>query len=110
MARIEVTNLDRWVASFLRGRRYEFRIVFGRDRENQVIDSRDPIVIWRRGREPVALIAAGELAGWMETGYLLRSPKNARRLLEAGERAARGGGEPRDVDRLSRRLGIGEGE
>ena len=33
VARIEVTNLDRWVARFLRGRRYEFRIVFGRDRE-----------------------------------------------------------------------------
>ena len=29
--RIEVANLDRWVARFLRGRRYEFRIVFGRD-------------------------------------------------------------------------------
>lgn len=77
---------------------------------DQVIDSRDPIVIRRRGREPVALIAAGELAGWMETAYLLRSPKNARRLLEAGERTARGRGEPLDVDRLRRRLGIGEGE
>ena len=33
VARIEVTNLDRWVARFLRGRRYEFRIVFGRDQE-----------------------------------------------------------------------------
>ena len=77
---------------------------------DQVIDSRDPIVIRRRGREPVALIAAGELAGWMETAYLLRSPKNARRLLEAGERTARSGGEPLDVDRLRRRLGIGEGE
>ena len=33
LARIEVTNLDRWVTSFLRGRRYEFRIVFGRARE-----------------------------------------------------------------------------
>ena len=31
LARIEVTNLDRWVVRFLRGRRYEFRIVFGRD-------------------------------------------------------------------------------
>lgn len=77
---------------------------------DQVIDSRDPIVIRRRGREPVALIAAGELAGWMETAYLLRSPKNARLLLEAEERAARGGGEPLDVDRLRRRLGIGEKE
>ena len=32
MARIEVVNLDRWVARFLRGRRYELRIVYGRDR------------------------------------------------------------------------------
>ena len=31
LARIEVTNLDRWVVRFLRGRRYQFRIVFGRD-------------------------------------------------------------------------------
>lgn len=30
MARIEVTNLDRWVVRFLRGRRYESQIVFGR--------------------------------------------------------------------------------
>ena len=33
LARIEVTNLDRWVARFLRGRRYEFRIVYGRAQE-----------------------------------------------------------------------------
>ena len=32
-ARIEVTNLDRWVTRFLQGRRYEFRIGFGRNRE-----------------------------------------------------------------------------
>ena len=77
---------------------------------DQVIDSRDPIVIRRRGREPVALIAAGELAGWMETAYLLRSPKNARRLLEADKRVAGSRGEPLDVERLRRRLGIGATE
>ncbi len=33
MARIEVTNLDRWVVRFLRGRRYESRIIYGRDRD-----------------------------------------------------------------------------
>ncbi len=32
-ARIDVTNLDRWVTRFLQGRRYEFRIGFGRNRE-----------------------------------------------------------------------------
>ena len=33
MARIEVTNLDRWVAGFLRRRRYRFRIVYDRGRD-----------------------------------------------------------------------------
>ena len=32
-ARIEVTNLNRWVTRFLQGRRYEFRIGYGRNRE-----------------------------------------------------------------------------
>ena len=65
---------------------------------DQVTDSREPVLIRRRGREPVALVAADDLAGWLETAYLLRSPKNARRLLEAGERAARAEGEVMDLD------------
>ena len=32
-ARIEVMNLDRWVTRFLQGRRYEFRIGYGRNRD-----------------------------------------------------------------------------
>ena len=32
MKRIEVTNLDRWVQRFLRGKKFRFRLVFGRDR------------------------------------------------------------------------------
>ena len=31
MARIEVTNLDRWVRGFLQGQRYDFRVQYGRD-------------------------------------------------------------------------------
>ncbi len=34
MKRIEVTNLDRWVQRFLRGKRYRFRLVFDRDRQS----------------------------------------------------------------------------
>ena len=34
MARIEVTNLDRWVVRFLRGRRYESRVTYGRDSDS----------------------------------------------------------------------------
>ncbi|MCZ0945646.1 MAG: AAA family ATPase [Gammaproteobacteria bacterium] len=33
LKRIEVTNLDRWVQRFLRGRRYRFRLVFRREEE-----------------------------------------------------------------------------
>lgn len=58
---------------------------------DQVIDTREPVLITRRGKEAVALIAADELAGWLETAHLLRSPKNAQRLLEATARAESGG-------------------
>ena len=75
---------------------------------DQVTDTREPVIIRRRGREPVALVAADELASWLETAYLLRSPKNARRLLEASERANRGEGETMDVGELRARLGLTE--
>lgn len=75
---------------------------------DQVTDTREPVLIRRRGREPVALIAADELAGWLETAYLLRSPKNARRLLEASGRSARAEGEAIDVGELRARLRLDE--
>ena len=75
---------------------------------DQVIDTREPVFIRRRGRERVALIAADELAGWLETAYLLRSPQNARRLLEASERSARAEGETLNVGELRARLGLDE--
>lgn len=75
---------------------------------DQVTDTREPVLIHRRGREPVALIAAEELASWLETAYLLRSPKNARRLLAASDRAARGEGETIDIGELRERLGLAE--
>ena len=73
---------------------------------DQVTDTREPIVIRRRGAEPVALVAADELAGWMETAYLLRSPKNARRLLDASQRAAAEEGIPLNIEQLRERLGL----
>ena len=41
------------------------------------------MIIKLRGAEDAALIAADELASLIETAYLLRSPANAQRLLEA---------------------------
>ena len=75
---------------------------------DEVTDTREPVLIRRRGREPVALVAADELAGWMETAYLLRSPTNARRLLQAGIRATEGEGHPLDVTELRHRLGLAD--
>ena len=76
---------------------------------DQVTDTREPVLIRRRGREPVALVAADELASWLETAYLLRSPKNARGLLEASEQVNRGEGETMDVSELRARLGLTDG-
>jgi len=45
------------------------------------------VIISRRGAQDVALISAAELASLAETAHLLRSPKNAERLLQALTRA-----------------------
>ncbi len=52
---------------------------------DKVVNDREIIVIERRDKPNVALIAADELASLKETAYLLRSPKNAARLLSALE-------------------------
>ena len=50
---------------------------------DRVAKGRAVVYIRRRQREPVALLAADELAGLLETAHLLRSPRNAQRLLKA---------------------------
>ena len=75
---------------------------------DQVTDTHEPVLIRRRGKEPVALVAAEDLSSWMETDYLLRSPKNAQRLKEGMARADAGKGEPVDLDELRRRLRLVE--
>jgi antitoxin YefM len=52
-----------------------------------VSHSREPVIIRRRGAQDVALIDAAELRGLTETAHLLRSPKNAQRLITALVRA-----------------------
>lgn len=73
---------------------------------DEVVDDCEPILIRRRGKEPVALIAADELTSWMETAHLLRSPKTAQRLRESIAWVESGQGEPTDVDELAKRLGL----
>jgi len=54
---------------------------------DRVSSDREIVIIQRRGVKDVALISAEELNSLMETAYLLRSPKNAQRLLKALARA-----------------------
>jgi len=67
---------------------------------NQVTHNREIVVIRRRGEEDVAMISAGELESLTETAYLLRSPKNAERLLSALNRALKKEGEVRSIEDL----------
>ncbi|MEM7588090.1 MAG: type II toxin-antitoxin system prevent-host-death family antitoxin [Acidobacteriota bacterium] len=73
---------------------------------DRVTADRETVIIERRGSEPVAMIAASELESIEETAHLLRSPKNARRLLSALARARAGSESPRTVDELRRDLGL----
>ena len=50
---------------------------------DKVIDYREPLIVHRRGAEDIALLPAAELSSLQETAHLLRSPKNAQRLLAA---------------------------
>ena len=54
---------------------------------SDVVDNNAVVVIKRRNGKDVALIAADELSSLLETVHLLRSPKNARRLLDALEQS-----------------------
>lgn len=67
---------------------------------------RETVIISRRGAPDVALIAAHELTGLLETAHLRRSPKNAARLVVALDRALVRTEEPQAPDALRRELGV----
>jgi antitoxin YefM len=73
---------------------------------NEVEDTQEPIIVTRNGHQDLAILPADELASIQETAYLLRSPKNARRLIEALTRALEGQGEPTSLDALRQQVGI----
>lgn len=68
---------------------------------DQTISTREPVIIDRRGHESVVLVPASEWEGLMETAHLLRSPANARRLLEALNRLDQGEGQTLTLPQLT---------
>lgn len=64
----------------------------------RVNEDRDAVeIVSRKGN--AVLMPADEYAAWQETAYLFRSPANARRLLDAYDRARGGMVEAHDLDR-----------
>jgi len=75
---------------------------------DEVENTREPVIISRRGHEDVALVSASELSSLMETAHLLRSPKNAERLLAALHRAVTRKGRATSTEVLRRDVGLDE--
>lgn len=72
-----------------------------RARYAEVLDSvandREEVIITRAGHDPVVIVSLEDYQSLRETAYLMRSPANARRLLDAMERLEDGRGQARDV-------------
>ena len=75
---------------------------------DEVVKNREVVIIQRRGSEDVAMIAADELAGILETAHLLRSPANADRLNAALERVRKQEGATQTISELRREVGLDE--
>jgi antitoxin YefM len=73
---------------------------------DRVADDQEIFIVRRKGSRDVALVPAAELAGLMETAHLLRSPRNARRLLTALRRAESGKAKTATVEQLRQETGL----
>jgi antitoxin YefM len=62
-----------------------------------VVNDREEIVVTRAGHDPVVIVTLADYESLKETAYLLRSPRNAARLLAAIENLESGGGTARDL-------------
>ena len=73
---------------------------------NKVSENKEIVLINRRNAEDVALISSSELSSLMETAHLLRSPKNAQRLLTALNRALTLTEIPQSIEEFKRKIGV----
>ncbi|MEN3122346.1 type II toxin-antitoxin system prevent-host-death family antitoxin [Janibacter sp. LM] len=62
-----------------------------------VVNDREEVVITRAGHDPVVIVSLDDYESLRETAYLMRSPRNARRLLDAMERLESGRGGPHEL-------------
>lgn len=53
------------------------------DTMNRVCEDHEPIIITRNGEQAVVMMSLESFKSLEETSYLLRSPKNAKRLIDS---------------------------
>jgi antitoxin YefM len=58
----------------------------------KVCEDHEPVIITRQKEESVVMISLEDFTALEETAYLLRVPKNVRRLLESIAELEQGGG------------------
>jgi antitoxin YefM len=63
----------------------------------EVRDGHEPVIITRQSESSVVMMSLEDYQALEETAYLLRSPKNARRLLNAIQQLEQGGGKVREL-------------
>jgi len=63
----------------------------------KVCDGHEAVIITRRDNDAVVMLSLEDYEALTETANLLRSPRNARRLLDAIEELGGGGGKERDL-------------
>jgi len=63
----------------------------------KVCEDHEPVIITRQRENSVVMISLADYKAIEETSYLLRAPKNARRLLESLYELEKGGGTERTL-------------
>lgn len=64
---------------------------------NKVSEDRAPVLITRQAGKPVVMMSLDDYNALEETAYLLRSPKNAKRLMAAVNQLSNSGGVEREL-------------
>jgi antitoxin YefM len=64
---------------------------------DRVCEDHTPLIVTRKASSSVVMISLDDYTALAETSYLLRSPKNARRLLESIAEIEGGGGTERKL-------------
>ena len=63
----------------------------------EVCDDHDPVIITRKQHDAVVMMSLEDYEALNETAYLLRTPKNTKRLLESIEELEKGKGKERKL-------------